>query len=106
MTTPPHRVIIHDEAELDITDAATAYERRQSGLGGDFLLEVEAAIVKAAENPFRFPCVRRKPEVRRALTDRFPYRVFFIRRQGEIVVFKVLHGARHDRHWKSSIPKN
>jgi hypothetical protein len=44
--------------------------------------------------------------VRRILTERFPYRVFFIRRSDDIVVFRVLHGARADREWKSNIPKD
>jgi plasmid stabilization system protein ParE len=103
--TRPLRVIIRIEAEVDITDAAIWYHTQQSGLGNDFLAEVESAIARAAENPFRFPCLRLKPEVRRVLTDRFPYRVFFIRRPDSIVVFRVLHGARHDREWKGSIPK-
>jgi hypothetical protein len=38
--------------------------------------------------------------VRRALTRRFPYRVFFIVLPDAIVVFAVLHAARHDRIWK------
>ena len=45
--------------------------------------------------------VRRNPEVRRVLTRRFPYRVFFIARTDAIVVFAVLHAARHDRVWKN-----
>jgi len=74
-------------------------------LGNEFLAEVESAIAKAAENPFRYTCLRRKPEVRRVMTARFPYRVFFIRRPGAIVVFRVLHSARHDREWRSNVPK-
>ena len=105
MTQEPCRVIIRIEAEVDITDAAVWYHGQQPGLGHEFLTEVESAIAGAAENPFRFPCLRRKPEVRRVLTRRFPYRVFFIRREGAIVVFRVLHAARHDREWKSNIPK-
>jgi plasmid stabilization system protein ParE len=101
----PLRVIIRIEAEVDITDAAIHYQNQQSGLGHDFLAEVEAAIASAAQNPFRYPCLRRKPEVRRVLITRFPYRVFFIRQPDSIVVFRVLHSARHDREWKSSLPK-
>ena len=98
-----HRVIVRPEAEVDIGDAAEWYETRQSGLGDDFLAEVGSAIAAAAENPFRFPRFRRKPEVRRVLLDRFPYRLFFIRRATDIIVFRVLHGARHDREWKTRL---
>jgi toxin ParE1/3/4 len=101
-----HRVIIRIEAEVDITDAAVWYEGRQPGLGNEYLAAVESAIAAAAANPFRYPRLRRNPEVRRLLTDRFPYRVFFIRRIDDIVVFRVLHGARSDREWKSSVPPN
>lgn len=102
----PYRVIIRIEAEVDITDAAIWYHGQRPGLGHEFLAEVESTIAAAAAHPFRCPCLRRKPEVRRALTRRFPYRVFFVRRDDAIVVFRVLHGARHDREWKSHVPKD
>ena len=101
----PHRIIIRYEAEVDITDAAIWYHQQQPGLGAEFLAEVDAAITSAAANPSHYPRLRRKPEVRRALTKRFTYRIFFVRRPEEIVVFRVLHGARHDREWKTNIPK-
>ncbi|HEX4123722.1 MAG TPA: type II toxin-antitoxin system RelE/ParE family toxin [Tepidisphaeraceae bacterium] len=100
-----HRIITRHEAEVDITDAAIWYEQKQPMLGQEFVAEVDSAIALAAANPFAFSRLRRKPEVRRVLTRRFPYRVFFIRRDDAIVVFRVLHAARHDRHWKSSVPK-
>ena len=101
-----YRVIVRIEAEVDITDAAVWYHNQQSGLGHEFLAEVDHAIAAAAENPFRFPCLRRKPEVRRVLMNRFPYRLFFIRREDSLVVFRVLHAARHDREWRSNVPKD
>lgn len=102
----PLRVIVRIEAEVDITDAAIWYHNKESSLGHDFVAEVEAAITAAAENLFRYPCLRRKPEVRRVLTNRFSYRIFFVRRPDSIVVFRLLHGARHDREWKKTIPKD
>ena len=101
-----HRIVIRHQAEVDITDAAVWYQRQQpvdesgSGLGDAFLAEVDAAISAAATNPKRFPRLRRQPEVRRALTRRFPYRIFFICRPDAIVIIRVLHAARDDRQWK------
>jgi toxin ParE1/3/4 len=105
MTPRSHRVIVQGLAEADIAGVARFYEEQRPGLGRDFLAEIEAAIVRAAENPFQFPCRLYKPEVRRVLTERFPYRIFYIVHEQDIVVFRVLHGARHDREWKSNIPK-
>ena len=97
-----HRIITRRDAEIDITDAAIWYQQQQTGLGDEFLAEVDTAIISAAENPLQYPRLRRKPEVRRVLTRRFPYRIFFIRRPDAIVILRVLHSARDDRQWKQS----
>jgi len=62
--------------------------------------EVHSAITRALQRPESFIRMRRNPLVRRVLTRRFPYRVFFIVRPDAIVVFAVVHAARHDRVWK------
>src|SRR5437016_3536820 len=101
-----HRLIIRFEAEVDITDAAIWYQNQRSGLGDEFLAEVDAAIQGAVANPRQYPRLRRKPEVRRAMTKRFPYRLFFVVRSDAVVVFRVLHSSRHDREWRKCMPKN
>ena len=95
------RLIIRPEAEADLTDAAVWYDSRELGLGLELISEVNSAIARALKNPESFTRVRRNPVVRRGLTRRFPYRVFFIARDDAIVVFAVLHAARHDRVWKN-----
>jgi plasmid stabilization system protein ParE len=100
------RAIIREAAEADIAEAALWYQNQQSGLGEDFVSEIRAAITSAAENPRRYRRLRRRPEVRRVLTHRFPYRVFFVLRPDAIIVFRVLHGTRHDREWKTTVPGN
>jgi toxin ParE1/3/4 len=101
-----YRLIIRVEAETDITDAAIWYQNQRSGLGKEFLAEVHATIESAADNPRQYPRLRRRPDVRRVLTKRFPYRIFFVLRPDAIVVFRVLHGARHDREWKGNVPED
>jgi len=97
------RLIIRPEAEGDITEAALWYEERMSGLGLEFTAEVHATIRHAVERPLAHLQLRKQPEVRRVLTRRFPYRVFYIVREGALVVFAVLHAARHDRHWQRRV---
>ncbi len=98
-----YRLIIRAQAEADITDAAIWYNARQTGLGHRFLAEIQAAIQAAAANPRQHRRLRRRPEVRRVLTKHFPYRIFFVLRPDAIVVFRVLHTARHDRQWKTAL---
>ncbi len=98
------RLIIRIEAEFDISDAAIRYQNEQPGLGQEFLAEIDKALANAAHNPRQYPRMRHKPEVRRILSKRFPYRIFFFCRHGAVVVFRVLHAARHDRDWKASVP--
>lgn len=75
------RLIIRPEAEADLTDAATWYDKREPGLGLELLSEVHSGIARALKNPESFIRVRRTPTVRRVLTRRFPFRVFFIDRR-------------------------
>lgn len=97
------RLIVRAEAEADLAEASLWYDGQSPGLGDAFLAEAQAAIQRAVENPLAHRRFRRRPEVRRVLTARFPYRVFYILRPDAIIVFRVLHGARHDREWKRRV---
>ena len=94
------RLIVRPEAEADIADAAVWYDSREAGLGLELISEVHSAISRVLKNPDSYRRVRRNPDVRRAITRRFPYRVFFIIRPDAIIVFAVIHAVRHDRVWK------
>jgi len=72
-----YRYIIEPRAEEDIDSAADWYKRQRTELGEEFLEEIQSALDRASANPFGFQRVLREPEVRRVLTNRFPYRVFF-----------------------------
>lgn len=97
------RLIIRPEAESDIIDAAVWYESREAELGFEVAAEIGAAIKRAVEYPGAHMLLRKYPEVHRALARRFPYRIFYIVRSDAIVIFAVLHAARHDRKWQQRI---
>ena len=87
------------EAEVEMAEAAQWYEEHQAGLAEAFLAELESTFAAIEENPRRFPELGRG--VRRALTKRFPYSVFFyIFRESTVVILAVLHQARDPARWK------
>lgn len=100
---PSRRLIVRREAEEDIVDSALWYESQESDLGSEFISEIGVAIQRALNDPRAFSLLRATPEARRVLARRFPYRIFYIVRTNALVVFAVLHGARHDRRWKQRV---
>lgn len=87
-----HRLIVRPEAERDITEAAQWYERRDPGLGADFLRCVDASIAFISRNPLAM--AKHYKEHHRALLQRFPYGVFYVFENEPIVVTAVLHLAQ------------
>src|ERR1017187_3924254 len=94
------RLVVRDEAEADIQEAALWYEEQRADLGLEFVAEVRAAIQRAVAWPLAHHLMLRRHQVRRILTKRFPYRIFYIVRDDAVIVFAVVHAARHNREWK------
>jgi len=93
------RLIVRAEAEADIIKAALWYDVQKTGLGWQFTVEIRSAIGQAVERPFSHLRLRVSPDVRRILARRFPFGIFYIVRPDAIVVFAVIHTARHERAW-------
>jgi plasmid stabilization system protein ParE len=92
------RLHVRDEAELDVIDAVAWYEDQRIGLGGEFLIELDAVMQRMVQTPLQFPIV--KDNVRRALLHRFPYSVYFLVSNEMVDVIAVLHQHRDPRTWE------
>ena len=90
-------VILRPDAVEDIVEAAAWYEERSPGLAAGLIDEIILAANRAKRNPDLFRIVRAKGEIRRILTECFPYRLFFSVVDEVLYVHAVLHGAQHDR---------
>lgn len=94
-------LIIRPEAEADLADAYTWYDRQRTGLGIDLIREVDRKLDDLQSLPESFPIVYR--DVRRALTKRFPYGIYFVVDDTRIVVIAILHAKRNPKTWQRRI---
>jgi plasmid stabilization system protein ParE len=84
-------------AEEDLAEAAAYYDLRVSGLGREFLLEVERVAAVVLELPALGEQL--DPVHRRVPLRRFPYGLVF-RREGDVIrVVAVAHNRRRARYW-------
>jgi plasmid stabilization system protein ParE len=93
------KIIFRQPAVEDVVEAAAWYEAHSPGLGEQLIDEILRATRRAQDDPELFRIVHRDGNVRRVLTNRFPYRIFFSVVGETLYVHAVLHGARHDRRW-------
>lgn len=94
-----HRVRLRPEAEEDIEQAASWYQRQREGLAYEFIDAVEAALNAIKEKPEAYPKVYKT--ARRALIQKFPFGIHYLIEQDQVVVFAVMHASRDPKRWKS-----
>jgi len=92
-------VILRPEAEADLADARSWYERQQEGLGDEFLECVGEALEKIERMPDSHRIIYHG--LRRAQTRRFPFTVYYRVDADELIVVGVLHSRRDPQVWKS-----
>jgi plasmid stabilization system protein ParE len=92
------KTTLRPEAQDDLESAARWYDERRRGLGGRLLDEVLHTIGLIAENPRRYPRIH--GEIRRAVTARFPFGVFYLMEGDAVVVIAVMHASRDPARWK------
>jgi plasmid stabilization system protein ParE len=95
------RLTIRPDAELDVSDATAWHEKRRTGLGDEFLDELDSVLRRVSKSPFQFPKV--KNNIRRALLRRFPYAVYFGVTRESVEIIALLHQHRDPRTWEKRI---
>jgi plasmid stabilization system protein ParE len=91
-------VVVLPGAERDIEAAYEWYEDRRAGLGEEFLDQIDRCFGVIAEHPAHCPVVH--GTLRRALSRRFPYAVFYEAADHVITVVAVFHVARDPKKWR------
>jgi plasmid stabilization system protein ParE len=79
-------------------EAAAWYAERDPDLGIAFALEVDKAIQKIADAPWRWPA--HLHGTRRVLLKRFPYLIVYREEAKRVLVVAIAHGKRKPGYWK------
>ena len=89
---------LRKEAEKDIREAYNWYESQRQFLGKAFLSEIDSILERIQENPQLYAHAYKS--IRRALCKRFPYAVYYMDNDSNIVVIAVLQQRRKPTVWK------
>lgn len=97
------RLTLTPRAESHIDDAALWYETQSPGLGAEFLRVLGATFQRISTFPlsgFQVDESDLPSESRRVSLQRFPYSVFYVVGQEEIVVIGCLHQRSDPQTWR------
>jgi len=95
------RVVFRRAAKIEFEDAAVWYDEQRSGLGEEFVHEIEQAVTQAAATLQRYLLVF--GDVRRTVARRFPFAIYFRVRAGILIVLAVFHGQRNPVIWQRRV---
>lgn len=91
-------VIVQPKAVDDILEAAKWYDNNLKGLGESFINSIDSAIHSIQQNPEAYPKVYK--ELRRILIKKFPFGIFYLIENSQIIVIAVLHASRNSKTWQ------
>jgi len=92
------KVRFASQAELELKEAMEFYESARTGLGAEFLAEVEATTNLIESFPLAWTSL--SPRTRRCRTHRFPYGLFYQVRSDEILIVSVMDLRRDPKRWE------
>lgn len=93
-----YRLLVSQEARLDIFDAFLWYENQRDNLGSELESSLEEGFKKIVTNPLAFQ--KQYDSIRIHFIDRFPYGIHYLIDDDSVRVFGVFHTHRDPNKWK------
>ncbi len=94
-------LLLRPEARIDLLDAFHWYEQQQAGLGHDFKLCVDNALLKLQKYPVSYKKVYL--DIRRIIIKKFPFGIFFVVEDNKVIVLAILHARRNPLKWQGRV---
>jgi plasmid stabilization system protein ParE len=90
-------------ADEEMTEASLFYEAASTGLGNDFLDDVQRVVDSLREHPYLGHGVDRN--LRRMLLHRFPFSLIYSVEPDEILIVAVAHHGRRPGYWQDRVDR-
>ena len=92
-------LVFHPLAERELIAAARFYETRASGLGANFIRQIERTLADVVVHP-NAGSLFMGTTIRRRLMQRFPFGVVYEVETENISVIAIMHLRRRPGYWK------
>ena len=93
------KVRFHPEAVSELNNAVDYYEEQETGLGIDFIKEIQKGIAMISKYPDSWQQV--SASTRRYLVKKFPFGLIYMRSEKIIYIIAVMHLNRKPGYWKT-----
>lgn len=93
------KYVFHPEALAEYADAVQYYKKQRTDLAQAFINSIEDAVYQIKEYPTR--CLVIDEDVRRCMTRKFPYLIFYTVEQEYILILAIAHCSREPGYWQS-----
>ncbi|MCA9028410.1 MAG: type II toxin-antitoxin system RelE/ParE family toxin [Planctomycetaceae bacterium] len=88
----------HKAAAQELEESADWYERQSTGLGREFINEVDHAIERILNGPETFELFDR--ELRRCPVRKYPFHILYRSNNSEIEIVCLMHTSRRPGYWR------
>ncbi|VAW95610.1 hypothetical protein MNBD_GAMMA21-1499 [hydrothermal vent metagenome] len=92
-----YKLIIRPEARSELLDIFQWYQEQRSGLGFDFKLCVDEIFSKLIKHSSIYKKIYN--DIRKAVTQRFPFGIFYLINNDHVIILAVLHARRDPENW-------
>ena len=90
------KYVFHPEALADYADAVQYYKQQKTELAQAFINSIEDAVYQIKEYPPRYLVI--DEDVRRCITRKFPYAIFYTVEQEYILILAIAYCSREPRY--------
>jgi len=91
----------HELASAELDEAIAYYDTKTEGLGDRLLAEVRSAVAHIEQYPEGSSVISRG--VRRKVLAKFPFDLFYVIGNADILILAIAHESRRPGYWRSRL---